>query len=33
MAIGRLAFAHVDWSAYSILEEAVTRRHFAGRMT
>lgn len=27
---GRLAFAHADWSGYSIFEEAFTRGHFAG---
>ncbi|MDM0111776.1 FAD-dependent oxidoreductase [Variovorax sp. J22R133] len=26
---GRLAFAHADWSGYSIFEEAFTRGHFA----
>ncbi|MEO5738494.1 MAG: FAD-dependent oxidoreductase [Variovorax sp.] len=28
---GRLAFAHADWSGYSIFEEAFTRGHLAGR--
>jgi hypothetical protein len=27
---GRLAFAHADWSGYSIFEEAFTRGHLAG---
>ena len=27
---GRLAFAHADWSGYSIFEEAFTRGHHAG---
>ena len=27
---GRLAFAHGDWSGYSIFEEAFTRGHLAG---
>ncbi|RZI97464.1 MAG: hypothetical protein EOP78_00910 [Variovorax sp.] len=27
---GRLAFAHADWSGYSIFEEAFTRGHVAG---
>lgn len=27
---GRLAFAHSDWAAYSVLEEAFTRGHHAG---
>ncbi|MDB5828763.1 MAG: fumarate reductase, partial [Variovorax sp.] len=27
---GRLAFAHAEWSGYSIFEEAFTRGHFAG---
>ena len=30
---GRLAFAHADWSGYSIFEEAFTRGHFAGVAT
>ncbi|RYY73136.1 MAG: hypothetical protein EOO24_46625, partial [Comamonadaceae bacterium] len=30
---GRLAFAHADWSGYSIFEEAFTRGHFAGLLT
>jgi len=29
---GRLAFAHADWSGYSIFEEAFTRGHFAGTL-
>ncbi|RZL96768.1 MAG: FAD-binding protein [Variovorax sp.] len=28
---GRLAFAHADWSGYSIFEESFTRGHLAGR--
>ncbi|RYF71939.1 MAG: hypothetical protein EOO29_29200, partial [Comamonadaceae bacterium] len=28
---GRLAFAHADWSGYSIFEEAFTRGHLAGK--
>ncbi|RYZ04818.1 MAG: FAD-binding protein [Comamonadaceae bacterium] len=31
LASGRLAFAHADWSGYSIFEEAFTRGHLAGR--
>ncbi|MGJ7581827.1 FAD-dependent oxidoreductase [Variovorax sp. RHLX14] len=27
---GRLAFAHADWSGYSVFEEAFTRGHLAG---
>ena len=27
---GRLAFAHSDWSGYSVFEEAFTRGHLAG---
>ncbi|WP_307689612.1 FAD-dependent oxidoreductase [Variovorax ginsengisoli] len=30
IAEGRLAFAHADWSGYSIFEEAFTRGHLAG---
>ena len=30
---GRLAFAHADWSGYSIFEEAFTRGHLAGVAT
>jgi monoamine oxidase len=30
---GRLAFAHGDWSGYSIFEEAFTRGHLAGAAT
>ena len=30
MIAGRLAFAHADWSGYSIFEEAFTRGHLAG---
>jgi len=30
VAAGRLAFAHADWSGYSIFEEAFTRGHIAG---
>ena len=30
VAAGRLAFAHADWSGYSIFEEAFTRGHVAG---
>jgi monoamine oxidase len=30
IAAGRLAFAHADWSGYSIFEEAFTRGHMAG---
>jgi monoamine oxidase len=30
---GRLAFAHSDWSGYSIFEEAFTRGHLAGSMS
>ena len=30
IASGRLAFAHADWSGYSIFEEAFTRGHLAG---
>jgi predicted NAD/FAD-dependent oxidoreductase len=29
---GRLAFAHADWSGYSIFEEAFTRGHYAGHI-
>jgi monoamine oxidase len=29
---GRLAFAHADWSGYSIFEEAFTRGHLAGSL-
>ena len=29
---GRLAFAHADWSGYSIFEEAFTRGHLAGTL-
>ncbi len=29
-ATARLAFAHSDWSGYSVLEEAFTRGHHAG---
>lgn len=29
-ATGRLAFAHADWSGYSVFEEAFTRGHAAG---
>lgn len=31
VAAGRLAFAHGDWSGYSIFEEAFTRGHLAGK--
>ncbi len=29
-ATARLAFAHADWSGYSVFEEAFTRGHAAG---
>jgi hypothetical protein len=29
----RLAFAHADWSGYSVFEEAFTRGHAAGLWT
>ena len=32
VAAGRLAFAHADWSGYSIFEEAFTRGHLAGSL-
>ncbi|AMM26728.1 FAD-dependent oxidoreductase [Variovorax sp. PAMC 28711] len=33
VAAGRLAFAHADWSGYSVFEEAFTRGHLAGSIT